>query len=47
MPFGLDIKSIIVGLLLAYFLIPWATALLGGARSAPHHAAATGRRGDV
>lgn len=27
MPFGLDLKSIIVGILLAYFVIPWITAL--------------------
>ncbi len=23
MPFGLDLKSLIVGILLAYFVIPW------------------------
>lgn len=23
MPFGLDLKSIIVGVLMAYFVIPW------------------------
>lgn len=23
MPFGLDLKSVIVGILLAYFVIPW------------------------
>lgn len=28
MPFGLDIKSIIVGVLLAWFLIPWVMSLL-------------------
>lgn len=28
MPFGLDLKSIIAGALLAYFVIPWITALL-------------------
>jgi antibiotic biosynthesis monooxygenase (ABM) superfamily enzyme len=36
MPFGLDIKSIIVGILLAYFVIPYITALInrpGAARA--------------
>lgn len=28
MPFGLDLKSIIVGILLAYFVLPWLQALL-------------------
>jgi hypothetical protein len=28
MPFGLDLKSIIVGILIAYFVVPWATALI-------------------
>jgi hypothetical protein len=28
LPFGLDIKSIIVGILLAMFVIPWVTGLL-------------------
>lgn len=28
MPFGLDLKSIIVGILLAYFVIPWIQAML-------------------
>lgn len=28
MPFGLDIKSLIVGILLAHFVLPWVTALL-------------------
>lgn len=23
MPFGLDLKSIVVGMLLAYFVLPW------------------------
>lgn len=27
MPFGLDLKSIIVGILLAYFVIPWVQSL--------------------
>jgi len=28
MPFGLDLKSIIAGILLAYFVIPWLQALI-------------------
>lgn len=28
MPFGLDIKSVIAGIVLAYFVIPWITAML-------------------
>jgi antibiotic biosynthesis monooxygenase (ABM) superfamily enzyme len=28
MPFGLDIKSLIVGILLAWFVVPWAMSLL-------------------
>lgn len=27
MPFGLDLKSLIVGILLAYFVIPWIMSL--------------------
>lgn len=30
LPFGLDFKSLIVGLLLAYFVIPWVMAFVGG-----------------
>lgn len=30
MPFGLQLKSILVGLLLAWFLIPWLQTLMGG-----------------
>lgn len=30
MPFGLDLKSLIVGILLAYFVIPMLTGMLGG-----------------
>ncbi len=26
MPFGLDLKSVIVGLILAYFVVPWVQA---------------------
>ncbi len=28
MPFGLDLKSIIVGVLIAMFVVPWVTGLL-------------------
>lgn len=28
MPFGLDLKSLIAGILLAYFVIPWIQSLL-------------------
>lgn len=28
MPFGLDVKSIIVGILIAWFLIPWFQGLM-------------------
>lgn len=34
MPFGLDLKSIIVGILIAYFLIPMVTGALSN-RNAP------------
>jgi hypothetical protein len=28
MPFGLDLKSVVVGMLLAYFLIPWVMGMI-------------------
>jgi hypothetical protein len=28
MPFGLDLKSVIAGVLIAYFLIPWLQGML-------------------
>ena len=28
MPFGLDLKSLIVGILLAYFVIPWISGMM-------------------
>jgi hypothetical protein len=34
MPFGLDLKSIIVGALLVWFVLPWVTAMLGKKTSA-------------
>jgi antibiotic biosynthesis monooxygenase (ABM) superfamily enzyme len=38
MPFGLDVKSLIVGVLIAYFVIPWIMGLMSrgsASRSAP------------
>lgn len=28
MPFGLDLKSVIVGILVAYFLLPWVMGMI-------------------
>lgn len=28
MPFGLDVKSLIVGVLIAWFVIPWITGMM-------------------
>lgn len=28
MPFGLDLKSVILGVLLAYFVVPWVMSLI-------------------
>ena len=28
LPFGLDLKSVIVGVLVAYFVVPWVMALI-------------------
>lgn len=33
MPFGLDLKSIIVGILLAWFAIPFVMSAIGGRRA--------------
>lgn len=33
MPFGLDLKSVIVGILIAQFLVPFIMAQISGARS--------------
>lgn len=33
MPFGLDLKSIIVGALLVWFVVPWVMALLNRPKS--------------
>ena len=35
MPFGLDLKSVIVGILLAYFVIPWIQSTLARASNPP------------
>lgn len=35
MPFGLDIKSVIAGILLAYFVIPWVSALMHRGSATP------------
>jgi len=29
MPFGLDLKSLILGALLVWFVLPWVTGMLG------------------
>lgn len=34
MPFGLQLKSLIVGILIAYFVIPWVQQMLAGATGA-------------
>lgn len=34
MPFGLDLKSLILGALIAWFVIPWLTGMMNR-RSAP------------
>jgi antibiotic biosynthesis monooxygenase (ABM) superfamily enzyme len=33
MPFGLDIKSLVVGFLIAYFVVPWVLAMLNRPKS--------------
>ena len=35
MPFGLQLKSLIVGILLAWFVIPWIQGMLVARRPAP------------
>jgi hypothetical protein len=34
MPFGLDLKSIVLGMLLAYFAIPWILGMLNRGKTA-------------
>jgi len=29
LPFGLDLKSIVVGVLVAYFVLPWVLGMIG------------------
>lgn len=33
MPFGLDIKSILVGMAIAYFVLPWILGMVNRSRS--------------
>jgi antibiotic biosynthesis monooxygenase (ABM) superfamily enzyme len=33
MPFGLDLKSIIAGILIAWFLIPWVQGMIAKGRA--------------
>jgi hypothetical protein len=35
MPFGLDLKSMIVGILIAWFGIPWITGLINKPKAVP------------
>lgn len=35
MPFGLDLKSLIVGVLIAYFVIPYVMGLVASRKSVP------------
>ncbi len=34
LPFGLDLKSVIVGVLVAYFVVPWVMGLVASRKSA-------------
>ena len=34
LPFGLDLKSLIVGVLIAYFVIPWVMGMVASRKSA-------------
>jgi antibiotic biosynthesis monooxygenase (ABM) superfamily enzyme len=34
MPFNLDLKSIVVGMLLAYFVVPWVMGMFNRPKSA-------------
>lgn len=33
MPFGLDIKSMIVGALIVWFVVPWVLQMVGGSKN--------------
>lgn len=35
MPFGLDIKSLVVGMLLVWFVVPWVMSMLNRNKTAP------------
>jgi hypothetical protein len=35
LPFGLDLVSVLVGIALAYFVIPWLTGMLNRNKTAP------------
>lgn len=35
MPFGLDLKSVIVGILIFMFVIPWVSNMLNSRKGAP------------
>jgi antibiotic biosynthesis monooxygenase (ABM) superfamily enzyme len=35
MPFGLDLKSVILGIVLAWFVIPWVQRLIMSRKAAP------------
>jgi hypothetical protein len=39
LPFGLDLKSVIVGVLVAYFVIPWVMGMISSRRPATSAAA--------
>ena len=34
MPFGLDVKSMVVGALVAYFVVPWVLGMMSSRKSA-------------
>lgn len=38
MPFGLDLKSLIVGMLLVWFVVPWVMAFFNRNKTAPANA---------
>lgn len=35
LPFGLELKSIVVGMLLAYFVVPWVLGMFNRGRATP------------
>lgn len=38
LPFGLDLKSLIVGALLIWFVVPWVMSLMGRNKTTPANA---------